>query len=270
VVPLARLTAGAGGALVGAEDLAAFTSLLEKLGQTHAVFDQLPWPFVDACRWGTQNCVGPGGAVGALLDLDGNIRPCTHGGAIARSDDTYQTVSSRYLQLGDELMARRGCRACEARPVCSRCLFPAVLDEAAYCSFVRQHATQLGLLRRLHYTLGKLGGIGHPVELERWPRERSSSPEPAWPPLTRLWNERDCWLLRDGERWSFWRSDMGWVVDAPLGWLGRLVGDGVDRATIEAQCRGSGVPPTRLDLLVRRVAGLLGADPAVVMARTVD
>jgi hypothetical protein len=156
--------------------------------------------------------------------------------------------------------------------VCSRCLFPAVLDETAYCALIKSRAAQLPLWHRLVDIAGRLGGLAAPVQLDRWPRPVGETP--AWPTLTERWNQRGYWVLVDGARTSLWwassRGPTGYEIDAQLGWLGRLVGDGAAREEIDRTRGAAGVGERRLVSLLERVASLVGIDPATVTARTSD
>ncbi len=271
VVPLSRLKKGARAAAATAADADSLAGILERLAQSTTHFQEpLPSGLLDACRWGARPCVGSGGAAGAIVDVGGAVRPCTHGGVIARADDSLAAVMARLDQLAMEASAARGCRSCSARAVCSRCLFPVALDEGAYCDFVRAHAPALPLFHRLMEVVSHLGGMVEPARLDRWPR--SPVAEPAWPELTARWSERSMWILREAERVSMWwissGRQSGLQVDAHLAWLGALVGDGVDAAAVEQNRIAEGVPPRRLRSLLERLAGVLGVDPATVATRT--
>jgi radical SAM protein with 4Fe4S-binding SPASM domain len=277
VVPLSRLRAGATAAVTKVDDVESLRALLGALTDTTARFEAIPPSFLDGCRWGAQSCVGPGGAAGALVDLDGKVRPCTHGGAVGTVGDSLTGLERKLKALADEAEARRGCRECEARSVCSRCLFPAVLDDAAYCALVKSRATELPLLHRLVDIAARLGGLAAPVRLERWPRAVAAGASPAWPSLTERWNQRGYWILSDGARTSLWwpssrgptgNQPTGNQIDEQLGWLGGRVGDGAARDEIERTRAAAGVGERRLASLLERLATLLGVDPTTVTART--
>jgi SAM-dependent methyltransferase len=262
VVPLARLTESGVAALVGDDDVARLSRTLTALARSHAVVDEpIPRGLIDGCRLGAQVCVGKGGAAGALVSLDGAVRPCTQGGAVAHISDGLRQLDERLAQLAAEAEARRGCPTCSAKEICSRCLFPAPFDERVYCETVRAHAATLPIFLRLCTIADELGGLLSPVEIDRWPRARGK--DSPWPPLTVLWNERDVWLVRDGERHTLWLADGGREIDEPLARLGRLIGDGASRDEIEA--RVSALP---LEPLLERLCELVGADPGAVLART--
>jgi hypothetical protein len=254
VVPLARLRAPSTAAVVTRDDGAALRALLEALALPDAELPSVPTALVDACRFGARSCAS---AAGALVDVEGAVRPCTHGGEVARAEHSLAELSARLQALAGEAEARRGCASCAARPVCSQCLFPTPFDEASYCELIRAHAATIPHLHRLLDGSARLGGLRAPIRVERWPRP-SSSATPAWPELTRRWNQRALWIVRDGDRISLWGSPALEVIDAQLAWLGARVGDGADAAEVEATRAAAGVSPRRLRALVERLAGLLG------------
>jgi SAM-dependent methyltransferase len=258
-VPLARLLGPRAGAVADAAawtvttaaDVAALSSLLDELAAPELTF-AAPFPerLHDACRYGAMPCVAARGqAAGAILDGDGGVRPCSHGQPLARADDSLATLAREQQAAAAQAFARRGCRDCVARDVCSRCLYPVgFADERGYCDFVRAHLATLPRLRRLVATLQRLDGAGlsPPVRIGRWPRR-------AWQPpdavitlaeaIAAAWNQSEVWLissgnghrltwLRDGELWD---AD----VDADAAALGvaladgaapSLAGDDLDRA----------------------------------------
>jgi hypothetical protein len=153
-VPLARLVGQAGvvrtelagerpAAIVSnSAELAALESLLVACA-SGVVELTTPIPFLlhDACRFGERSCLD---AHRAIVDADGSIRPCSHGGRVGRAaSDGMASFYARMEGLRAELEARRGCATCSAAGMCSRCAFPAALDETAYCSLIRRHAAAL-------------------------------------------------------------------------------------------------------------------------------
>jgi predicted RNA methylase len=220
-VPLARLLrggagAGAWGATLDAGDVAALGAIARALAVAEARFDVLPRGLLDACRFGARPCVGvERGAAGAILDDAGRVRTCAHGGVVGAANDTRDDVAARIAALGREAEARRGCATCAARDVCSRCLFPFAVDEAAYCDFVRAHARELPLLHRLFDTIERLDETGvpdGPLALTRWPAARDAPFTGETPAGARdaVLVERDAWLVeRGGRRMLFWRAPDG-------------------------------------------------------------
>jgi hypothetical protein len=151
VVPLARVRrGGVHAALGGVEDLAALGALLMLLDGKSPRLAQPPASLLDACRFGARPCVGRGGAAREVLDrATGGVRPCTLGGRIGDAvEETEASLAARLEALAADAAARRGCASCPARAVRSRCLFPAIIDEGAYCDFVRAHAARLPRLHR--------------------------------------------------------------------------------------------------------------------------
>ena len=177
-VPLARIQRAprdAAWTIAGEDDVAALTLLLAALDEHELTIDApLPSLLLDACRFGARPCVAPRGqAAGAILDVDGGVRPCTHGEPLARGDDSLATLLANQQAAAARAYARRGCRECAIVDTCPRCLFPAPFaDERAYCAFMRAHATTLPRFRRLVETLVRLGrrGAEPPVRVRRWPR----------------------------------------------------------------------------------------------------
>jgi SAM-dependent methyltransferase len=152
-VPLSRLRGGASAAITGEADVDALHELLMQLRAGITSFPaRLPGALLDACRFGERTCVhelDAAGAAGAILDRRGGVRPCTHGDAIGRWDQTREEILAAQRDLAARARERRGCDRCAAAGVCSRCLFPFALSETAYCNFIREHADELPVLMRL-------------------------------------------------------------------------------------------------------------------------
>jgi 2-polyprenyl-3-methyl-5-hydroxy-6-metoxy-1,4-benzoquinol methylase len=194
-VPLARLAhrPHAVAAIVDGEDLAALRRLLGVLEAPDARLEAPPVRLLDACRFGERACAR---AAGAILDAAGDVRPCTHGGALARVDTTLRALADALAAEARAAEVRRGCAHCPAQPVCSRCLFPGPLDEPAYCALMRAHADALPRLHRLLDALQRLRWPPGPLRLRRWPRVLDGeAPDPA---LARDWDRCQAWIL-DGE-----------------------------------------------------------------------
>jgi hypothetical protein len=209
--------------VTGADDVAALSALLAELAQPSLRFEApLPAELLDACRFGARPCVAPRGqAAGAILDVDGGVRPCSHGAPIAGAGDSLATLRRKQEALAAQAFARRGCRQCAARELCSRCLYPAPFaDERDYCDFVRAHVNDWSRLRRLVTTLARLdrAGVRPPLVIDRWPRRAftvdDSGSSRSWAEaLGAAWNQSEAWLiahpgghqlfwLRDGELWD--------------------------------------------------------------------
>lgn len=254
-VPLARIQQAPRDAAwtIGDDaDVAALTSLLAALDEHELTIDaQLPALLLDACRFGARSCVAPRGqAAGAILDSDGNVRPCTHGEPLGRGDDSLATLLGNQQAAAARAYARRGCRECAIVDSCPRCLFPAPFsDEASYCAFMRAHATTLPRFRRLVETLVRLGRRGGepPVRVRRWPRRDVAAEHP----IGVAFAEREAWLVDVSDtQHLFWLRDAT-LHDVELDAISALVG--------AALADGARPPlPDRVtDRGVRRLAALL-------------
>jgi len=188
VVPLGRVRrSGVHAGLGGDEDLAALAALLMSLDGNSLRPSHVPASLLDACRVGARGCVGRGGAARAVLSREdramGSVRPCTRGARIGDAvGDTEASLAARLEALAAEAEARRGCATCPARAACSRCLFPAIVDEATYCDFVRTHAARLPRLHRLLDAVEQLderGVAAGRISVEIWPVADAGA-EPVW------------------------------------------------------------------------------------------
>ncbi|MCU1281025.1 MAG: hypothetical protein JWM53_4571, partial [bacterium] len=233
-VPLSRLREAprdAAWTIATADDVAALSSLLAQLSQHQLTIEaQLPALVLDACRFGARPCVAPRGqAAGAILDTDGNVRPCTHGEPLARGDDSLATLLANQQAAAARAYASRGCRDCAVVADCPRCLFPAPFaDAAAYCAFMRDHATTLPRFRRLAETLARLGrrGAEPPLQVRMWPRPDRALAEGSSlvHAIAAAWHAAAAWLVETGDTHHlFWLRD-GTLHDADLEPLSALVG----------------------------------------------
>jgi len=222
---------------------------------------------LDACRFGARPCEAPRGqAAGAILDTDGNVRPCTHGEPLARGDDSLATLLSQQQAAAARAYARRGCRDCAVVATCPRCLFPAPFADGeppagavevgadqraanAYCAFMRAHATTLPRFRRLVETLARLGRRGGkpPVRVRRWPR-RDVAP---LDPIGEAFATREAWLVElGGSHHLFWLRDATLhdaELDDPSALVGAALADGVNPP----------FPERMIDHAERRLAALI-------------
>jgi SAM-dependent methyltransferase len=273
VIPLARLRRPAApmrAAVVTPEDVARLRALLAALDVPTVVFDgPLPTGLVDACRFESRPCVGRGGVAAALVDLDGQIRPCTHGGAVATVEDTKAMLDERLRLLAEATAARRGCASCLALGVCSQCLFPGPLPEAEYCELVRAEVRRLPVLHRLLETVKELGAPSGPVRVARWPR-RQWSPQQgraATPQQARLdaladrWNELATWSVEAGETHRlFWLRDgelFSAEVDAHAAALGERIADGLEAEGLADFARERAVSLRQVERALDRLATML-------------
>jgi 2-polyprenyl-3-methyl-5-hydroxy-6-metoxy-1,4-benzoquinol methylase len=215
-VSLARLLGGAATADAGTgprfavvhheRDVAALATLAEGLAAGRVQLERPLGALLDACRFGAEPCVGTPGAAAGILDEEGGVRPCTHGARIADSHATVASVAARLRDLAAAAEERRGCRACPASPVCSRCLFPVPLDEGRYCDWVRARAAVLPALHRLFRLDGALRRVAPSgtILVETGPGVAPSS-ETAPELVRRLaaaWTRERVWIAeRSGLRW---------------------------------------------------------------------
>jgi len=186
-VPLSRLTVGLDGAmsphrqtptavLRGAEDLERVRQLLAQIADgVVSMSGTIPGDLLDACRLGKGTCVSfadRNGAAGAILSLDGTVRPCAHGSAIGTVDDSLDELVQKQRALAEATQLRRGCVSCAAAAHCSRCLFPVVLDETAYCNLVRGAGSSwpaLGRIWDLIEQLDRMKVIGRRLRIKLRP-----------------------------------------------------------------------------------------------------
>ena len=166
-VPLARLGLGARreaprakAVLHGPDDVSRLEDLLVGLASGQLTLSgAIPLALHDSCRFEGGPCVSlhdATGAAGAILDLDGNVRPCSQGSVIAHGGDSLATLLQRQRRLWTETGLRRGCDTCVVKASCPRCLFPGPLSERHYCAILRAAAPELPLLQRLMAILAAL------------------------------------------------------------------------------------------------------------------
>jgi methylase of polypeptide subunit release factors len=271
-VPLERLRLGeqagpwrAGRAPVavlgGPRDLARADELLDALGGGLVVLSgAIPGDLLDACRIGANKCVVPGetaGAAGAILDLEGGVRPCTHGQPIVGADASLLALMNRQRELAEEAYERRGCATCSALAVCSRCLFAGPLEEVGYCEWMRARSERLPLLHRLFDTLRHLDRSGPLTATIKIKTRRAAAliaaegrPLPVaesaedWvaeqlvKALRQRWRERETWLVGQERRFSlFWRREgrlFSSSVNDVTAELGELIADGATHGELVA------------------------------------
>ena len=242
---------------------------------------EVPSALLDACRFGERTCVSfrdKNGASGAILDGDGGVRPCSHGGVVGRVGDRCDDYLELLRRRAHEAFARRGCATCVALPSCSRCLFPAPLDEARYCDLVRARHAELPALGRLWNALkflGAQGSVGPHLRVKLRARTgtivaaRDMSSElttasPADDALHRLqllWRERQTWVLALGDRRALaWREgtiDFASTVSEAVAGVGELLGEGARAEELAAWTRSKGLPESATTESLARIADLL-------------
>jgi 2-polyprenyl-3-methyl-5-hydroxy-6-metoxy-1,4-benzoquinol methylase len=266
-VPLARLSRGseAIAGVVDGGDVGRLRQILDALRAPEAVLEPpLPTRLLDGCRFGLRRCVGEKGAAGAIVDARGEVRPCTHGGAVARAEDPQRVVVERLEALAREAEARRGCPSCPAREVCSRCLFPTPLDEGAYCDLVRAHAAELPLLHRLVSTVNYLPDLTVPLTVHRWPRPSTPAPhadhDERLVAIARRWNGAAAWTVAASEVWMlFFLRDgnlqMG-GLDESTALVGERIADGWGWRALEALAREQRLGPRAVERALPRLHNL--------------
>jgi hypothetical protein len=239
---------------------------------------EVPTGLLDACRFGAGTCVTPqviDGAAGAILDGDGGVRPCAHGGVVARDTARRADVGR---SLGDAAAAaaeRRGCATCAAAPRCSRCLFPHVLAEAEYCERMRAWAPALPYLHRTLAMLASMGERPRPLsfKLRRTvplviaagrPMAAPTLGEAFEAPLARLaarWSESGA-IAVDGARrpslFVFGGGRTHGVTVAPfVAEVAELLGDGVHAGELRVYARDQRQPAAALDASLAAIARLV-------------
>ncbi len=283
-IPLSRLTVGLDGAmsphrqppmavLRGPEDLERVRQLLAQIADgVVSISGTVPGDLLDACRLGKGTCVSftdRNGAAGAILSLDGTVRPCVHGGAIGTVDDSLEELVQKQRTLAEATQLRRGCVSCSAAAHCSRCLFPAVLDEAGYCNLVRSAGPSWPLLARvwdLVEQLDRMRVIGRRLRIKLRPgpallaaRGRSMPEAPgidAEPELaamlatlrTRM-QTTSAWLVSvDGARFFsyYFAGGKPWILrmERAEAALAELCAEGAGPAELDGWARTEFLPPS--------------------------
>ena len=238
---------------------------------------------LDLCRFGHSPCVTSdvvSGAAGAILDAQGKVRPCTHGQPLGDFTDTLEQTMNRLRVAAAQAEKRRDCRSCSAEPICSRCLNPYPFDEATYCDFMRTHAREIPLLRRLYATLLRLGSLALPVRIKLrraaplvaahgrphiWADDAPSGPEGLVQALAARWQQQQTWIINQGgQRHAlFWLAagDLRGVACDPLtAAIGELIGDGTSAAQIGQYLRTSFVPPAHGDRVLEQLVTWFSED----------
>jgi 2-polyprenyl-3-methyl-5-hydroxy-6-metoxy-1,4-benzoquinol methylase len=202
------------------DDAARLRELLAGLARGHLTLSgALPTGLLDACRFNRAPCVSldrADGPAGAILDLDGNVRPCTHGGPIGRVDDSLASLLAKQRQRWIDTGVRRGCDTCEARTWCPRCLFPGALSEADYCDLMRASGATLPLLHRLLRLLPRIEARHLQVKLPPPPLPSAQQDARMKHVAARL-GAMSCWILiADESRYclaSLLADGSDWLLD---------------------------------------------------------
>ena len=252
-----------------AADLTRLDELITAIRDGLVTIDgELPIGLHDACRFGARTCVPAEvtrGAVGAILDRQGTVRPCTHGAPLATSTTTLAALIETYATRAAATAQQRGCETCAAKDVCSRCLFPHVFDDAGYCATIRRWADAMP---QLHRVMGILSALQQPtpplrIKLRRTvpllvARGRPMNAEEASPQFERVvtnlavrWQATSTALAvdADGRCSLFWWNGQerhGRAVHPVVAGIGELVGDGVTAGELLSYLRGEQFPLSQI------------------------
>ncbi len=252
-----------------AADLARLEELVTAVRDGWVTFDgALPVGLHDACRFGAKTCVPAEvtrGAAGAILDREGNVRPCTNGAPVATWTTTFAELIDTYTSRAAAAAHERGCETCAAKDVCSRCLFPHLFDDATYCATIRRWADVLPQLDRVITMVGALPQAALPVRIKLRrtvpllvARGRPMQAEPASPELeTAVRNLALRWhatatgisLDGDGRCGLFWWDGQqlhGRGVHPVVAAVGELVADGVTGGELLGYLRGEQIAASQL------------------------
>jgi SAM-dependent methyltransferase len=297
-VPLARLLPRATATVEDASDFARLSEIVAQLARGALVLDgPLPIGLLDSCRFGGRRCVTDtpsdgGRASAAILDAQGGVRSCTHAPPIGRVNHSLAELVAAQERADAELQARRGCAECSALVHCSRCQVPLVLDEAAYCTFMRAHpmglerfSTLLELLeeigRELPQPSPSPGGArtgdeqAHErLRIKAWAGEqllfahhRPRLPDVASPAptLTARWRGSLTWVIGVGQGEAT-RHALAWVGWERIGFaeidelgaeIGELIADDATHAELEAYVRERQLPRKMLDRALEKIARII-------------
>jgi SAM-dependent methyltransferase len=276
VVPLSRLRLGgqvtpappSTAVVANRDDFAALEALAAALGRgVVQLGGELPTGLLDACRFGARACVSDtdeSGSAGAILDENGQLRSCCHGGVVGTLTDRVAGVLATQRALADAARERRGCSTCAALFVCPRCLFPAFVDETAYCNAIRRMAPVLPHLRRLWDVLNHLAEEAPPArsfKLKLRPNREliaargrptaSAAPIPELDPVIasvgQRWRDLHTWLVVVDEVRAFLFSGQHSVrVDITTAAIGELAAEGITSGDLLAYARAEHVPNSAL------------------------
>jgi radical SAM protein with 4Fe4S-binding SPASM domain len=219
--------------------------LLRGLAAGLVTLEGLPLGLLDRCRFAAAPCVSPTdarGPAGAILDVAGNVRPCTHGGPIGRVDDSLASLLEKQRALWADTGARRNCDACSARSYCPRCLFPGPMSEERYCALMRASEKTLPLLHRLWRLLPRIEAAHLQVKLLPGPRPSERQDERTRNVAARL-GAMSCWILVADKSRHFLAS----VLADRSDWI--LEVDQRTAAAVESLLAGGGAPDDVLEYL---------------------
>jgi radical SAM protein with 4Fe4S-binding SPASM domain len=236
----------------------------------------LPLGVLDACRFGGRRCVTEAPSDGArasaaILDAQGGVRSCTHAPPIGRVTDSLAELLAAQERADAELQARRGCAECSALVHCSRCQVPLVLDEQAYCTFMRAHPLGLERFATMLEVLEEIGRDEAPHErlrIKAWAGEtllfahhRPRLPDVAshTPTLTARWRSSLTWVIGVGAdryalAWVAWEHIGFAEIDELTAEIGELIADDATHVELEAYVRERQLPRKMLDRALEKIA----------------
>jgi hypothetical protein len=83
-----------------------------------------------------------------FVQEDHTIKPCMHGGIIAKIGDNRDKIAKRFKRKLEIETGKRGCRKCPVNETCSKCLYPYPMTVKEYCN-MRRNYSQAGKITRL-------------------------------------------------------------------------------------------------------------------------
>lgn len=118
------------------EKVAQFVNRNTKGGILSFSVQEMPKMVVDACKWGKVMC--PALSRGFLVVDGDDVLSCYHGGCIGKVGDDLKTLEENVENLLDQ-KTERGCKDCEIKNECSRCLFPFSLTDNEFCQLKKKY-----------------------------------------------------------------------------------------------------------------------------------
>jgi radical SAM superfamily enzyme YgiQ (UPF0313 family) len=137
------------------EDVLRFYHGLQELSEKKSPLEELfgapIYPYIASlCRWEKRpaNCQL---LETLIVDSNHQIKPCWNGDTLGQVGTPLPEIVENLQRIHREVYERRGCKDCPREEDCPRCIFPAPLTEAEYCSLRRQGKTAKGaeLIRSL-------------------------------------------------------------------------------------------------------------------------
>lgn len=109
--------------------------------------------FVDVCRWSSARC--PVTMLSRIIVRGNCFLPCWNAHPIGELGDTPEDIMVKVRRRYQEEQRRRGCKSCEVKDNCSKCLFTKPFEVDEYCRLRRTYPriSDLALLlKRLRFT----------------------------------------------------------------------------------------------------------------------